>query len=267
MRTFSLGWRLRLDAPSGRRRTWASCSRTRLGYRRRRRFMAAASGQSRRTRCGPPRARRSRWADGSVRWPTTVERRPVTRRELEHWRRQRECWDRVVDLLPVPGSESKSPTRTPTFRALLSGARLGARRAPALVILSNRSDGATSQMWVQVGAAASECCLPLLAGQDAPVVSVAAAKEPSVDLPRFRRRLNASGRKPGNVRFRCPERGRRIPRSSVARRSVARRSVSPSWAIGRSVSHRRTWGLSDVMFRNWLKEERAERGERPGGVR
>jgi non-heme chloroperoxidase len=41
-----------------------------------------------------------------------------------------------------------------------------------------------------------------------------------MDLPRFRRHLNASGRKPGKVRFWCRERGPRIRRSSAARRSV-----------------------------------------------
>ena len=52
-------------------------------------------------------------------------------------------------------------------------------------------------------------------------LTIASAAEPGpMDLPRFRRHLNASGRKPGKVRFRCPELGRRIPRSSVARRSV-----------------------------------------------
>jgi hypothetical protein len=58
-----------------------------------------------------------------------------------------------------------------------------------------------------------------------------------LELPRFRRHLNASGRKPGKVRFRCPELGRRIPRSFAARRSV-----SPSSATSRSASWRRIWG-------------------------
>ncbi len=43
---------------------------------------------------------------------------------------------------------------------------------------------------------------------------------PRLELPRFRRHLNASGGKPGRVRFRCPELGRRIPMSSAGRRSV-----------------------------------------------
>ena len=47
-----------------------------------------------------------------------------------------------------------------------------------------------------------------------------AAVSSALELPRFRRHLNASGRKPGKVRFRCPELGRRIPRSSIVRRSV-----------------------------------------------
>jgi hypothetical protein len=55
-----------------------------------------------------------------------------------------------------------------------------------------------------------------------------------VDLTRFRRHLNASGSKPGKVRLRCRERGRRIRRSSAARRSVALR-----WATSRSAGWRR----------------------------
>ena len=43
---------------------------------------------------------------------------------------------------------------------------------------------------------------------------------PRLDLPRFRRHLDASGREPGKVRFRCLELGRRIPRSFAGRRSV-----------------------------------------------
>jgi hypothetical protein len=39
-------------------------------------------------------------------------------------------------------------------------------------------------------------------------------------VARFRRHLDASGRKPGKERFRCPELGRLIPRSFVVRRSV-----------------------------------------------
>ena len=41
-----------------------------------------------------------------------------------------------------------------------------------------------------------------------------------LEFPRFRRHLNASGRRPGKVRLRCRERGRRIRRSSAARRCV-----------------------------------------------
>jgi len=53
----------------------------------------------------------------------------------------------------------------------------------------------------------------------------------SLDLPPLRRHLIASGRKPGKVRLRCPERGRRIRRSFVARRSAR-----PSSATSRSAS-------------------------------
>ena len=53
-----------------------------------------------------------------------------------------------------------------------------------------------------------------------------------VDLTRFRRHLNASGRKPGKVRSTCRERGRRIRRSSAARRCAWRSSATSLSAAG-----------------------------------
>jgi hypothetical protein len=78
-------------------------------------------------------------------------------RRLELWRRQRQCWDRAVELFPVPGERIAIPFEGGTlpgyfFRA--PGAEPGARRP--LVVLNNGSDGSTSQMWVQGGAAAAE---------------------------------------------------------------------------------------------------------------
>jgi len=84
---------------------------------------------------------------------------------------------------------------------------------------------------------------------------------PKLVLPRFRRHLNASGRKPGKVRFRCPERDRRIPRNFAGRRSVSLGfGDQPQRKLAKSL------GISDVTLRNWLKDENASRGERPGGL-
>ena len=85
--------------------------------------------------------------------------------------------------------------------------------------------------------------------------------EARVELPRFRRHLDASGRKPGKVRFWCRERGRRIRRSSAARRSGWL-----SWATSRSAGSPRIWGSPMSRCRNWMKEEKAAKGERPGGL-
>jgi len=77
--------------------------------------------------------------------------------ELELWRRQRQCWEHVVDLLPVPGeriSIAYEDTSLPAFFFRAPDASAGARRP--LVIINNGSDGATSQMWVHGGAAAGE---------------------------------------------------------------------------------------------------------------
>ena len=67
--------------------------------------------------------------------------------------------------------------------------------------------------------------------------SALASRWPTGGLAPFSTTLDASGRKPGKVRFRCPELGRRIPRSSAARRSDWRSS-----AISRSGSWRSRWG-------------------------
>jgi S-formylglutathione hydrolase FrmB len=71
------------------------------------------------------------------------------------WRRQRASWEQVVDLsggervaIPYDGSTM------PGFFFRAPGAAPGEPRP--LVVLNNGSDGATSQMWVQGGAAASE---------------------------------------------------------------------------------------------------------------
>lgn len=80
-----------------------------------------------------------------------LERRP------EIWQRQRACWERVVDLSPVPGERIAIPyegTTLPGWFFRAPGAVPGERR-PTLVV-NNGSDGATSQMWLHGGAAASE---------------------------------------------------------------------------------------------------------------
>lgn len=73
------------------------------------------------------------------------------------WQSQRAAWERVVDLSPIPGERVAIPYEGSTlpgyfFRA--PGARAGEARP--LVVANNGSDGATSQMWGYVGAAAEE---------------------------------------------------------------------------------------------------------------
>ena len=78
-------------------------------------------------------------------------------RELELWRRQRACWERIVDLQTVPGERISIPYEDTTlegffFRA--PDAAPGEQRP--LVVMNNGSDGATSAMWLEGGAAAAE---------------------------------------------------------------------------------------------------------------
>ena len=71
--------------------------------------------------------------------------------------------------------------------------------------------------------------------------------------------MSASGREPGEVRFGCRERGRRIRRSSVGRPSgLPLLGDKPQRRLAKDL------GFYDVTLRNWIKQERAERGERPG---
>jgi hypothetical protein len=80
-----------------------------------------------------------------------------TERELELWRRQRACWERVVDLQPVPGERTSIPyenTTLPGYFFRAPDAEPGERRP--LVVMNNGSDGPTSAMWLEGGAAAAE---------------------------------------------------------------------------------------------------------------
>ena len=78
-------------------------------------------------------------------------------RRFDVWRRQRDCWERIVDLTPVPGERiaiGYEGTTLPGYFFRAPDALPGERRP--LVIVNNGSDGATSQMWAMGGAAAGE---------------------------------------------------------------------------------------------------------------
>ncbi|HTU84183.1 MAG TPA: prolyl oligopeptidase family serine peptidase [Solirubrobacteraceae bacterium] len=77
-------------------------------------------------------------------------------RQLDLWRRQRACWEQIVDLCPVPGeriSIAYEDTALPGFFFPAPGA---AGRVRPLVVVNNGSYQATSEMWAQAGAAAAE---------------------------------------------------------------------------------------------------------------
>jgi dienelactone hydrolase len=78
-------------------------------------------------------------------------------RELELWRRQRACWERIVDLQAVPGERIRIPYEDTTLQGFFfraPDAAPGEQRP--LVVMNNGSDGATSAMWLEGGAAAAE---------------------------------------------------------------------------------------------------------------
>jgi tetratricopeptide (TPR) repeat protein len=75
-------------------------------------------------------------------------------RRLQVWRRQRTCWERVVDLLPARGERITIPYLGTTLPGYFFAAPCRGRRP--LVIMNNGSVSCTSQMWVRGGAAAAE---------------------------------------------------------------------------------------------------------------
>jgi hypothetical protein len=78
-------------------------------------------------------------------------------RERELWRRQRACWDHVVDCGAVPGERLRiayEGTTLPGYFFRAPDAQPRERRP--LLVMNNGGHGATSQMWVEGGAGASE---------------------------------------------------------------------------------------------------------------
>ena len=73
--------------------------------------------------------------------------------------------------------------------------------------------------------------------------------------------MDASGRKPGKVRCLVPR--TRPPYPEEFRREAIRLAQlgdKPQRKLAKNL------GISDVTLRNWLKQEKAERGERPAGL-
>jgi prolyl oligopeptidase family protein len=80
---------------------------------------------------------------------------PSRRQEL--WTTQRGWWEQLVDLAPVPGERLQIPYESTTLPGYFFRAPDAAPGEPRpLVVMVNGSDGATSQMPLQGGAAALE---------------------------------------------------------------------------------------------------------------
>jgi hypothetical protein len=74
--------------------------------------------------------------------------------KLDLWRRQRACWDQIVDLSQGERiAISYEDTTLPGFFFRAPGAAPGEPRP--VVVVNNGSDGPTAHMWVQGGAAAA----------------------------------------------------------------------------------------------------------------
>ena len=77
-------------------------------------------------------------------------------REGELWRRQRTCWDRAVELFPVPGERIAIPYEAETLPGYFFRAPDAAAGEPRPLVVLNNGDAGTSQMWLAGGAAAAE---------------------------------------------------------------------------------------------------------------
>ena len=77
-------------------------------------------------------------------------------RRLDLWRRQRACWEQILELSRVPGERvaiAYENTTLPGFFFPAVGAE--GKRSP-LVVVNNGSYQATSEMWAHTGAAAAD---------------------------------------------------------------------------------------------------------------
>jgi len=77
-------------------------------------------------------------------------------RRLDIWRRQRTCWEQVIELSPVPGEHLSIAYEGRTLPGFLFPAPTAAGEVRPLVVVNNGSYQATSEMWAQAGAAATE---------------------------------------------------------------------------------------------------------------
>jgi hypothetical protein len=77
-------------------------------------------------------------------------------RRLDMWRRQRACWEQILDLSPVPGERVAIAYEDRTLPAFFFPATKAANKSRPLIVVNNGSYQATSEMWAQAGAAAAE---------------------------------------------------------------------------------------------------------------
>ncbi|MGO9886215.1 MAG: alpha/beta hydrolase family protein [Solirubrobacteraceae bacterium] len=77
-------------------------------------------------------------------------------RRLNLWRRQRACWEQILELSQVPGERLAIAYENTTLPGFFFPAVGAAGKRRPLVVVNNGSYQATSDMWSQAGAAAAE---------------------------------------------------------------------------------------------------------------
>jgi hypothetical protein len=77
-------------------------------------------------------------------------------RGLDIWRRQRACWEQILDLSPVPAERISIAYADAALPGFFFPAPGAAGETRPLVVVNNGSYQATSDMWAHVGAGAAE---------------------------------------------------------------------------------------------------------------
>jgi Prolyl oligopeptidase family len=77
-------------------------------------------------------------------------------RALDIWRRQRACWEQILDLSPVPADRISLAYEDTALPGFFFPAPAAVGETRPLVVVNNGSYQATSDMWAAVGAAAAE---------------------------------------------------------------------------------------------------------------
>jgi hypothetical protein len=85
-----------------------------------------------------------------------ITRSSESGRRPDLWRRQRACWEEILDLSPVPGQRIEIAYEDTSLPGFFFPAVGASGRARPLVVVNNGCHQTTAEMWVRAGAGAAE---------------------------------------------------------------------------------------------------------------